>query len=58
MIPIIVLVIVVFALFDSVVIVPEKSSRVIQRLGKFQRIAKETLSESPASMVCGPVLNN
>ena len=39
MIPIIVLVIVVFALFDSVVIVPEKSSRVIQRLGKFQRIA-------------------
>ena len=38
MIPIIVLVIVVFALFDSVVIVPEKSSRVIQRLGKFQRI--------------------
>ncbi|MFQ3326570.1 MAG: regulator of protease activity HflC (stomatin/prohibitin superfamily) [Salibacteraceae bacterium] len=36
---IIVLVIIVFALFDSVVIVPEKSSRIIQRLGKFQRIA-------------------
>ena len=37
--PIIVLVILVFALFDSVVIVPEKSSRIIQRLGKFQRVA-------------------
>lgn len=37
--PIIVFVILVFALFDSVVIVPEKSSRIIQRLGKFQRIA-------------------
>ena len=36
---IIVLVIIVFALFDSVVIVPEKASRIIQRLGKFQRIA-------------------
>jgi len=37
--PIIILVIIVFALFDSVVIVPEKSSRIIQRLGKFQRVA-------------------
>ena len=37
--PIIVLVIIVFALFDSIVIVPEKSSRIIQRLGKFQRVA-------------------
>ncbi len=41
---IIVLVIVFFALFDSVVIVPEKSSRIIQRLGKFQRIAGAGLS--------------
>ena len=44
LLPIIVLVIIVFALFDSVVIVPEKSSRIIQRLGKFQRTAGPGLS--------------
>ncbi len=44
MVPIVILVIIVFALFDSVVIVPEKSSRIIQRLGKFQRTAGPGLS--------------
>lgn len=41
---IIVFVVLLLLVFDSVVIVPEKSSRIIQRLGKFQRVAGAGLS--------------